>query len=81
MERSTTDAGNMMMRKTDIYAIRVKGVLDSDWSDWFDGLTVTPSPNGETLITGPIQDQAALYGVLIRVHDLGLELISAVRLE
>jgi hypothetical protein len=76
-----TDGGNMMIRKTDIYAIRVKGVLESDWSDWFDGLTVAPSPNGETLITGPVQDQAALYGLLIRVHDLGLELISAVRLE
>lgn len=55
--------------------IRVKGHLDSSWSDWFDGLTVTPEPDGETLLSGPVADQAALHGLLKKVRDLGLPLV------
>jgi hypothetical protein len=61
--------------------IRVKGHLSQDWSDWFEGLSITDQPNGETLISGPLQDQAELFGVLIKIRDLGLELISVQRIE
>ena len=61
--------------KPGIYQIRVKGVLDEKWSDWFDGLTITPQDD-ETLLTGPVRDQAALHGLLARVRDLGLPLLS-----
>ena len=62
------------------YQIKIKGHLDATWSDWFDGLTITNVECGETLIHGPIVDQAALYGVLIKVRDLGLTLIGVCRL-
>jgi len=61
-----------------VYQIRVKGHLDSQWADWFGGLTVTPQDNGETLLTGPVVDQAALHGLLRRVRDLGMPLVSVV---
>ncbi len=64
-----------------INEIRVKGRLSQDWSDWFEGLSITDQPNGETLISGPLQDQAELFGVLIKIRDLGLELISVQRIE
>jgi hypothetical protein len=65
--------------KPGIYQIRVKGVLDEKWSDWFDGLTITPQDD-ETLLTGPVRDQAALHGLLARVRDLGLPLLSVKRM-
>jgi hypothetical protein len=55
--------------------IRVRGYLDSSWSDWFDGLAVTSEPDGQTLLTGPVADQAALHGLIKKVRDLGLELV------
>jgi hypothetical protein len=58
------------------YEIRVQGQLDSNWSDWFNGLEVTPQKNGETLIFGPIQDQAALQGILTKIFNLRLVLLS-----
>ncbi len=58
------------------YRIRVQGYLDIAWSDWFEDLTVTHEPNGETMLAGPVRDQAALFGLLIKVRDLGLTLIS-----
>lgn len=58
------------------YEICVKGHLAPHWSDWFDGFAIAPRDNGETLLSGPVIDQAALYGVLIKVRDLGLPLIS-----
>lgn len=64
--------------KPRIYQIRVKGVLGEAWSDWFDGLTVTPQDD-ETLLTGPVRDQAALHGLLARIRDLGLPLLSVRR--
>lgn len=65
--------------KPRIYQIRVKGVLDEKWSDWFDGLTVIPQDD-ETLLTGPVRDQAALHGLLARIRDLGLPLLSVSRI-
>jgi hypothetical protein len=59
-----------------IYQIRVKSHLGSDWTDWFDGLTITREENGDTLLTGPVIDQAALHGLLKKVRDLGMPLIS-----
>ena len=58
------------------YEIRVDGVLDASWSDWFEGLEVTSDASGQTTITGPVADQAALHGLLAKVRDLGLKLIS-----
>ena len=62
-----------------IYQIRLKGQLGSEWAEWFGGLTITLADNGETLLTGPVIDQAALYGVLKKIRDLGLPLISVNR--
>ncbi len=59
-----------------IYQIRVQGHLDSQWTDWFEGLTITLEEDGDTLLTGPIIDQEALYGLLKKVRDLGMPLVS-----
>jgi hypothetical protein len=61
-----------------IYQIRIKGHLGREWTDWFEGLTITLEDNGETLLTGPVVDQAALHGVLRKVRDLGIPLLSVV---
>ena len=63
------------------YEIRVNGVLGSGWSAWFDGLEVTSDDRGQTTIAGPIADQAALHGLLAKVRDLNLPLISVRRIE
>lgn len=63
------------------YEIRVQGQLDSNWSDWFNGLEVTPQENGETLLIGPIQDQAALQGILTKIFNLHLVLLSVRRID
>lgn len=59
-----------------IVEIQVKGQIDSSWSDWFGGLSINHTPRGETVLAGPIRDQAELRGILFRLADLGLELIS-----
>ena len=59
-----------------VYQIRIKGHLDRKWTDWFGGLTVTLEQNGDTLLTGPVIDQAALHGLLKKVRDLGMPLVS-----
>ena len=64
-----------------VYQIRVKSHLRSDWTDWFEGLTITLEDTGNTLLTGPVDDQAALYGVLKKVRDLGMPLLSVNRIE
>ena len=58
------------------YQIRLKGHLGSEWAEWFGGLSITLADNGDTLLTGPVVDQAALHGLLKKVRDLGLPLIS-----
>ena len=63
------------------YEIRLKGHLDDRWSTWFDGLTITREDNGETRLTGPGVDQAALYGLLRKVRDLGLPLIAVIQVD
>jgi hypothetical protein len=63
-------------RKPVYYRIRVKGHLGPQWSEWFDWMTITLEADGTTTLSGPIADQAALHGLLVRVRDLGLELIS-----
>jgi len=64
-----------------VYQIRIKGHLGSQWTDWFGGLTITLEANGETLLTGPITDQAALHGLLKKVRDLGMPLVSVSPVE
>ena len=59
-----------------IYQIRLKGHLGQQWSAWFEGLAVTLEDNGETLLEGPVIDQAALHGLLRKVRDLGLPLLA-----
>ena len=63
----------------DVYRIRVAGRLDQRWSSWFDGFLVCTDEDGTTSLTGSVADQAALHGLLTRVRDLGLELISVAR--
>jgi hypothetical protein len=58
------------------YQIRVKGHLDSQWTDWFEGLSITLEENGDTLLSGSVVDQAALHGLLKKVRDLGMPLVS-----
>ncbi|MCC6456150.1 MAG: hypothetical protein IT328_14445 [Caldilineaceae bacterium] len=64
-----------------IYQIRLKGHLGRQWAASFESLTLTLEENGETLLTGPVADQAALYGLLRKVRDLGLPLLSVTHIE
>jgi hypothetical protein len=64
-----------------VYQIRIKGHLGREWTDWFEGLTITLEHNGDTLLTGPVVDQAALHGLLKKVRDLGMPLVSVSPLE
>lgn len=59
-----------------VYQIRIKGHLGRQWTDWFGGLTITLENNGETLLSGTVVDQAALHGLLKKVRDLGMPLVS-----
>ena len=64
-----------------VYQIRLKGHLGRQGADWFEGLTLTLAANGETLLTGPVADQAALFGLLRKVRDLGLPLVEVIRVK
>ena len=64
-----------------VYQIRLKGHLGAQWTDWFEGLTITLEDDGDTLLTGPVVDQAALHGLLKKVRDLGLPLVSISSVE
>ena len=68
-------------KRPDIYQIALQGHLSDQWSDWFDGFTITLDERGQTILTGPVIDQAALHGLLKKVRDLGLPLISVNRLD
>ena len=68
---SKTDPG-----QPTVYQIRIKGHLSDQWTNWFEGLTITLEEDGNTLLTGPVPDQAALFGLLKKVRDLGLPLVS-----
>ena len=77
---------NKRNQKTDpgqtlVYQIRIEGHLDDQWAEWFNGLSITLEENGDTLLTGPVADQAALHGLLKKVRDLGMPLLSVACLE
>lgn len=67
--------------KPTIYQIRIGGQLGEQWTAWFEQMTLTQANNGDTLLTGPVVDQAALHGLLRKVRDLGLPLISVIQIQ
>lgn len=68
-------------KKDNNYCIKVKGILNHKWTDWFDGLAIKTTENDDTLLVGPISDQASLHGILAKIRDLGLTLISVQMVE
>jgi hypothetical protein len=78
---SETHAASEDQYKPRLYEIRIKGHLDNRWAEWFEGLTITREENGETLLSGPVVDQAALHGLLRKVRDLGLPLVSVIQVD
>ena len=74
--RSTEDQD-----EPELYEIRIKGHLHDRWAAWFEGLTLRREENGDTLLTGPVVDQAALHGLLRKVRDLGMDLIAVTRVR
>lgn len=64
-----------------VFRIRIKGHWNDLWTDWFEGMTISLEENGDTLLTGPVVDQATLYGLLRRVRDVGMPLVSVNRVE
>ena len=59
-----------------VFQIRIKGHLGHQWTDWFDGMAITLEDDGDTLLTGPVADQAALHGMIKKVRDIGMTLVS-----
>jgi hypothetical protein len=78
---SETPASTEDHNEPGLYEIRLKGHLDDRWADWFEGLTIARVDNDDTLLTGPVVDQAALHGLLKKVRDLGMTLISVRQVE
>lgn len=78
---SETYASSEDQSKPGLYEIRLKGHLDDRWAEWFEGLTITLEDNGDTLLTGHVVDQAALHGLLKKVRDLGMPLVSVTPVE
>jgi hypothetical protein len=72
---------NSDLDKLQVYQLRIKGHLDSRWTAWFEGLSITREEGGDTLLTGPVADQAALHGLLKKLRDLGLTLVSVSPLD
>ena len=68
-----------MLTAPALYRIRIEGHIGPEWSEWFDGLTISSGAGNETLLTGSVVDQAALYGILNKIHDLGIALLEVVR--
>ncbi len=80
-KHTSTEASTKYHYEPGFYEIRIKGHLADRWVDWFGGLTITLEDNGDTLLTGPVIDQAALFGLLRKVRDLGMPLISVICVE
>ncbi len=78
---SETPASREDRYEPQLYEIRLKGHLDNRWADWFEGLSITLEEDGDTLLTGPVIDQAALHGLLKKVRDLGMPLVSVNRVQ
>ena len=76
---SETDASTEDYDERGLYEIRIKGHLDDRWAGWFEGMAISREENGDTRLAGPVVDQAALHGLLRRVRDLGMPLISVTR--
>lgn len=70
-----------MHSKKSFYKIKVNGRLSADWSEWFDHLSVTYEPNGDTVLSGTVTDQAELFGLLLKIRDLGLSLESVIQIH
>jgi hypothetical protein len=71
----------MPVNNTVIYHIRIQGQIDESWSDWLGGLAITPQPDGETLLAGPVVDQAALHGILDRLYAMNLSILSVAQVR
>ncbi len=78
---SNTNRPEMHPVEPPVYQIRLQGHLGRRWADWFGGMAITLEENGDTLLTGPVADQAALHGLLKKVRDLGMPLVSINRVE
>lgn len=78
---STTTESMMVQNEASVYQIRLEGYLDEQWMSWLDGFTISQQENGETLLTGPILDQAALHGLFKKTRDLDMPLLSVNRLD
>ena len=76
-----THASTGSRRESEYYVIRLAGHLDQRWAEWFDGLSLTHQGDGTTVLHGPVVDQAALHGLLQKVRDLGLPLLSVTSLD
>jgi hypothetical protein len=73
--------GQTRLGKQEHYEIRLRGHVDEHWSEWFDNLAITHDEDDNTILAGPVADQSALHGLLKKVHDLGLRLISVTEVE
>jgi hypothetical protein len=73
--------GNRLSPEDQVYQIRLKGHLNGSWSEWLSGFTVAHEKDGTTVLTGPLADQSALHGLLIKIRDLGLPLLAVQRME
>jgi hypothetical protein len=78
---SATSGSKREEHEPELYEIRIKGQLDARWAAWFESMTVTRDENGDTRLTGQVVDQAALHGLLRKVRDLGLPLISVIQVD
>ena len=74
----TSSSNQDKLCSSTVYEIRLRGHLGAEWAEWFEGLKVTLEDNGDTVLAGPVADQAALHGLLKRVRDLGMPLVAVV---
>ena len=81
MSRKDRDGGERVDSEGGRYEIRIRGSIGPQWADWFDGMQIEPGLSGETVIRGPVKDQSALQGIIARIGDLNLALVSVNRME